>query len=99
MPRNQRPISQTRRDILRAFFVLERETGLKAFKYGELRKQVPHINPSTLGVHLLTRMNKGDKHLNGTEELETVGKIGRQYLVSLSSFGRQQIKDLRLDEG
>ena len=92
-----RPISQTRRDVLRAFFVLEKETGKTAFTTSEVSEKAPHVNRSTLGVHCLTRMNKGDGHLNGTNELETVGKDGRIYLVSLTSFGRQQIKDLGLD--
>lgn len=97
MKRSGGQISQTRRDILRAFFVLEKETGRTAFTTAEVFQRASHVNRSTLNVHCLTRMNKGDSHLDGTNELETVGRAGRRFLVSLSSFGRQQIKDLGLD--
>lgn len=101
MTPTQRPISQNRRDILRAFLLLERETGRTAFKSREVWQQVPHIKMETLRPHVNSRMNNGlggSGHKTFTNEIETVGQEGREKLYSLSSFGRQQIKDLGLDK-
>ncbi|BDP40585.1 hypothetical protein DAETH_05540 [Deinococcus aetherius] len=66
MTPGKRPIRQNRRDILRAFFVLERETGRTAFKYSEeLRKKAPHVDPSTLGKE-------------GRSHLYALSSLGRQ---------------------